>query len=336
MLVSINRLFLHMRGSEMNNIWAILLKPRAWAAKLLLALLIIIFFSLGFLDYLEPIEKFLDSERLAFHVGHMRLSVYILIKSFFTIIILFWLAGIFTEFGEGRLKNLRKIKSSNRTLIIKAFQVIVYFIVLLIALNILGIDLTGLAIFSGAIGIGIGFGLQKITSNFMSGIILLFEKSVEEGDLVELGDNTAGFVRQTGARYTLIETFEGREIMIPNEDFITNRVTNWTFSNTRGRIDINLGVSYGSDLDLVSQLILDAANEHPRCSQTPQAECFLVDYGESAVGFTLYFWVDNIIEGLKRPRSDVLFSIWAKFKENNIEIPFPQRDVHIKSQETLK
>ena len=203
-------------------------------------------------------------------------------------------------------------------------------------LDVLGIDLTAFAVVGGAIGIGIGFGLQKITSNFISGLILLFEKSVEEGDLIELNDGTIGYVRSTGARYTLIETFESREIMIPNEDFITNRVTNWTFSNSQGRIEINIGVAYGSDLDQVSEILINAAKEHPRCSKQPAADSFLVDFGDNSINFTLYFWVDDIVEGLKRPKSDVLFSIWRKFKDNNIEIPFPQRDVHIKNPEAIK
>jgi len=320
----------------MSKFWTSLLRPRTWITKLLLATSVISFLSLGFLGYLQPIKEFLDSDTLSFRVGEMHFSVYLLTKAAICIVILFWLAVIFSEFGEKKIKKLRKIKASNRALITKAFQIIVYFVISLIVLDILGIDLTALAVLSGAVGIGIGFGLQKITSNFISGLILLFEKSVEEGDLVELEDGTVGFVRHTGARYTLVETFESREIMIPNEDFITKRVTNWTFSNSRGRIGIDIGVSYGSDLDKSYELILEAANEHPRCSKDPIAECYLVDFGDSSVNFTLYFWVDDIVEGRKRPRSDVLFSIWRKFDENNIKIPFPQRDLHIKNSDALK
>jgi len=319
-----------------NKVWTTLLKPRAWIAKLLLAILIVVFFALGFSGQLQPIREFLDSDAMAFNVGDIRFSAYLIAKAITIIVILFWMASIFAEFGEKKIKTLRKIKASNRALITKGVQILVYFIAFLIALDIIGIDLTAFAVVGGAIGIGIGFGLQKITSNFISGLILLFEKSVEEGNLVELDDGTTGFVRSTGARYTLIETFENRELMIPNEDFITKRVTNWTFSNTQGRIDINVGVSYGSDLDKVSELIVKAAKEHPRCSKNPEAECYLVDFGDSSINFALYFWVDDIIEGRKRPRSDVLFSIWRKFKENNIEIPFPQRDLHIKNPERLK
>lgn len=320
----------------MKNILILLLKPRAWIAKFLLVLFTLAFIVLGYLGYLEPIKSFLDSEDLSFKVGDIRFSVFLVLKVIIAVIVLFWLAGICSEFGEEKLKKLKRIRSSNRALITKAFQVLVYFIAFLIALDLLGLDLTGLTIFSGAVGIGIGIGLQKISSNFISGIIMLFEKAVQEGDLIELSDGTAGFVRRTGARYTLIETFESRDIMVPNEDFITDRVTNWTFSNTLGRIDINIGVSYGSNLDKASELILEAANEHPRCCQNPAAECFLVDFADSSVNFTLYFWVDDIIQGRKRPRSDVLFSIWRKFHENDIEIPFPQRDLNIKNIEALK
>ena len=320
----------------MNKFWTLLFKPRAWVAKLLLVIVVIAFFSLGYVGYLQPLKAFLDSDELAFHVGDIRFSVFLLVKAGFIIIILFWLVGIISELLEDRIKAISAIKPSNKALIIKAIQFIIYFLAILFTLGVLGIDLTALTVFSGAVGIGIGFGLQKIASNFISGIILLFEKSVEEGDLVGLSDGISGFVRETGARYTLIETFEGHEVMVPNEDFITNRVTNWTFSNSRARIDVNIGVAYGSDLDKVSELIVEAAREHPRCSEAPAAECYLVDFGESSVNFTLYFWVDDVVEGRIRPKSDVLFAIWRKFAANNIEIPFPQRDLHIKNPEALR
>jgi small-conductance mechanosensitive channel len=320
----------------MNKILTRLLRPKEWIVKLLLAIVVVAFLAAAFLGYLNPIITFLDSDTLAFQVGETRISAYLVVKALLAITLLFWVAGLFSDLSEKKIKTLRNIKASNRSLITKALQIFIYFIAALIALDVLGIDLTALTVLGGAIGIGIGFGLQKITSNFISGLILIFEKSIEEDDLVELEDGTAGFVRHTGARYTLIETFEGRELMIPNEDFITKRVTNWTFSNTKGRIDIDVGVSYGSDLEKASELILEAANEHPRCSKDTAAECFLVEFGDSSVNFTLFFWVDDIIEGRKRPRSDVLFSIWRKFKENNIEIPFPQRDLHIKNPEALK
>lgn len=320
----------------MNKLWTALLKPQAWIAKVLLIVFVVGFFSLGFLDYLQPIKVFLDSDGLSFKIGETRFSAYLVIKAIITIVMLFWLTGIFSEFGEKRIKTIKGIKASNKALITKAFQIFVYFFGFIIGLDVLGIDLTALAIFSGAVGIGIGFGLQKITSNFISGLILLFEKSVENDDLVELADGTYGFIRHTGARYTLIETFEGKEIMIPNEDFITNRVTNWTFSNSKGRVEINIGVSYESDIEKAMELILEAAKEHPRCVDDPEPTCYLREFADSSVNFLLFFWVADVTEGRFEPKSDVMRSIWKKFKEHNITIPYPQRDLHIKNPEALK
>lgn len=320
----------------MNNPLASLLKPSAWVAKVLIAILILGLAALVYFDYLDPVITLLSSDALTLKVGNLSISAYLAIKSVITIVILFWVTGIFSEFGERRISSFKHIKPSNKSLITKAFQIIIYFLAFIIGLDILGIDLTALAIFSGAVGIGIGFGLQKITSNFISGIILLFEKSIENDDLVELTDGTYGFVRHTGARYTLIETFDGKEIMIPNEDFITNRVTNWTFSNTNGRVEILLGVSYDSDIEKARELILQAAIEHPRCINDPEPACFLTEFGDSSVNFQLFFWVSDVTEGRLEPKSDVLRSIWKKFAEYNIVIPFPQRDLHVKNLEGLR
>ena len=320
----------------MKKFWKVLLKPSAWIAKLFLVIFVIGFLSLNFLDYLKPIKDFLDAEILSFYIGEKRFSAYLIIKALIIVVLLFWITGIFLEFGEKRIKNIKGIRVSNKALMVKAFQIIVYFLAFIIGLDILGIDLTALAIFSGAVGIGVGFGLQKITSNFISGIILLFEKSVENEDLVELADGTYGFVKQTRARYTLIETFDGKEMMIPNEDFITNYVINWTYSNKKGRVEINIGVSYDSDIEKAMEIILESAKEHPRCTKDPEPACFLREFADSSVNFLLFFWVDDVTEGRFEPKSDVMRTIWRKFKENNIGIPFPQRDIHIKNAELLK
>lgn len=188
--------------------------------------------------------------------------------------------------------------------------------------------MTTLAVIGGAVGVGIGFGLQKIASNFISGIILLFEKSVEIGDIVELdGGNIYGEIKHFGGRYTLVESSDGKEIMIPNEDFIISKVTNWTYSNSRARIEINLGVAYGSDLELVQKIMISCAKENSHCLAYPEIECFVTQFGEFDIKFTLYFWISDIVRGRMLPRSEVLMSIWKKFRENGIEIPLPQREV---------
>ena len=301
-------------------------------ARWALAIMLIALITLDQLDLMNPVKNLLSSDQFLIKLGTYQVTIYKLISSLISLLMIFWLASVISVFGEKRIRSLKHMRASNRTLLVNGLKLVIFISVFFTGLNILGISPTVLTVFGGALGIGIGFGLQKIASNFISGLILLFEKSVEEGDLVELAGGFQGFVRRTGARYTLIETFDSREIMIPNEDFITNRVTNYTFSNTSGRIEILIGVSYESDIELARDLILQAANEHPRCSKNPAAQCYLNDYAASSVDFLLYFWIDDVTLGRAEPRSDVLRSIWEKFKAHNIEIPYPQSDIHIKSK----
>jgi small-conductance mechanosensitive channel len=308
-----------------------LLKPSALGTLLYLVVGLGVLLSLNYFGFLTPLISFLDSEGLTLHAGDIRVSLYGAIKALFVVVILFWLAGNVSDFAAKRIKTMKKLKTSNKALVSKAIQVSTYAVAFLVSLDVVGIDLTALTVFGGALGIGIGFGLQKITSNFISGLILLFEKSVEIDDLIELQDGTYGFVRETGSRYTLIETFDTKEIMIPNEDFITSRVVNWTYTNSDGRIEIKVGVSYDSDIELARTLMLDAAAKHLRCAKNPPPACHLDEFGDSSVNFILYFWVEDVTLGRMEPKSDVMRAIWHSFAENNISIPFPQRDLHIKS-----
>ncbi|WP_262694622.1 mechanosensitive ion channel family protein [Kordiimonas aquimaris] len=317
----------------MKSIFVSLLKPKAWVAKLLILAFFIGFYALGFMDYLDPIRKFLDSEELAFNLADKRFSVYILLNGAITLVLIFWFASIASDFAEKRMASFRRIKSSNRALIVKTIQILLYFVAATVGLNVLGFDLTTLSIFSGAVGIGVGFGLQKIASNFISGIILLFEKSIEEEDLVELSNGTVGFVRRTGARYTLLETPDSREVLVPNEDFVTNHVTNWTYTNTQGRIEFTVGISYDCDVDLAIELALKAASSHPRCIDKPAPVCFLREFGDNSINLLLQFWIADVTQGRYEPQSDVMRTLWRLYKENGISIPYPQRDVHIVSSE---
>lgn len=311
------------------NIFPYLIKPNGWFIKTFILIIILTTSVLGYLGYLKPTIELLDSEKLSLTLGSIKISLYQLLKRATFIILLLALANSILDKGVKYLRRLRRIKPTNKPLIIKIYQILIFFIACMIGLNILNIKVTNLAFFGGAVGIGLGFGLQKITSNFISGLILLFEKSIEEGDLVELDNGIYGFIRNTGARYTLIETFDSKEIMIPNEEFITKNVVNWTYSNKQGRVDISVGVSYKSDIEKARDLMLEAAREHSMCSKTPEPECFLREYADSSVNFLLYFWVDDVTIGRFEPQSDVMRVIWKKFKDNDIEIPFPQRDVHI-------
>lgn len=275
---------------------------------------------------LDPTIILLD--QYAFKIGAVRISIYLVCKAIIVLLIVFWLSTLVSKKSKSYLDNSKNIKSSTKGIISKFIDIFVYAVMIIVLLKTFGVDMTTLAVLGGAIGVGIGFGLQKIASNFISGIILLFEKSVEVGDIVEIDNgNIFGTIKHFGGRYTLVEGSDGKEIMIPNEDFIIGKVTNWTYSNNRARVEINVGVAYGSDLEKVREVMLGCAKEHPRCLNYPEAECFVTQFGDYDIKFTLYFWISDIVEGRARPKSEVMLNIWNAFKENKIEIPMPQREV---------
>lgn len=299
-----------------------------------LVLLVISFSSLLYFN--SRLGWFSEVLHASIELGTIKLSLYLAIKAIFTGLFFFWFSSFLLENGEQKIMKLRGMKHSNRTLIYKAFQISIYAVLFLVFLDIIGVNLTAFAVVGGALGIGIGFGMQKITSNFISGLIILFEKSIENGHLIELESGILGFVRKIGARYTLVETFENREILIPNEDIITSKLTNWTFTNTLARTSIDVGVAYGSDLRLVERLILLAATSHEKIAKDPKPLCFLMEFGDNSINFRLLFWVLDVIDGRMRPKSDVMFAIDDAFKTHNVEIPFPQRDIYVKNFKELR
>lgn len=264
----------------------------------------------------------------AVKIGTVRISIYLVLKAFIVLLIVFWMSGLVSKKSKSFIDSSKSIKSSTKGIISKFIDILVYATVIITLLKTFGVDMTTLTVIGGAVGVGIGFGLQKIASNFISGVILLFEKSVEIGDIVELDSgNIFGTIKHFGGRYTLIEGTDGKEIMVPNEDFIIGKVTNWSYSNNRARVEINLGVAYKSDLLQVKEIMLACARENPRCLSYPDAECFVTNFGEYDVRFTLYFWISDIVEGRMAPKSEVMINIWQKFQEHNIEIPVPQREL---------
>jgi small-conductance mechanosensitive channel len=203
------------------------------------------------------------------------------------------------------------------------------FLALLIGLNAVGIDLTALTVFSGAIGVGLGFGLQKIVSNFVSGIILLTERSIKPGDIIEVG-GTHGFVTSLGGRYTALRARDGKEYLIPNETLITDRVVNWTYTSPFVRLDLKFGVAYGTDLRLVRRLAIEAAKETPRVQPSPEPVCHVTEFGDNGVNFLLRFWITDPANGVINVRSEIFLALWDRFVAHGIEVPFPQRDLHLR------
>ncbi len=266
---------------------------------------------------------------IAFTVNDVKISIYLVLKSITVVVALQWAASFAVRTMDSRLSRVRDMRASNRTLIVKIFQILLYCFVFVMGMQLLGISLAALSVFGGALGVGLGFGLQKIASNFISGIILLFEKSIEVDDLIELTDGTTGFVRETRARYTLMETQDGREVLIPNEEFISQRVTSWTHSNHLARAQINVSIGYECDVALARQLMLDAAMQHPKRSPARDPLCVLNNFADNGIELILYFWVADVVDGCIEPKSEVMIAILDAFKTHGITIPYPQREVRV-------
>jgi small-conductance mechanosensitive channel len=198
-----------------------------------------------------------------------------------------------------------------------------------------GFDLTGLAVLSGAIGVGLGFGLQKVVSNLVSGVIILLDKSIKPGDVISLGE-TFGWINTLGARYTSVVTRDGREYLIPNEDLITGQVVNWSHSDDFVRLDIHFGTSYHDDPHLVRKLAVQAASGCDRVLTSKPAVCHIVGFGDSSVDYVLRFWISDPTGGLTNIRGNVFLALWDVFHENGISIPFPQHEVRMLPPEGAK
>ena len=276
-------------------------------------------------DYLDSVK---------FETGDISISVLMVLKAIISAGILFWLGRISSDSGQKFIREQEGLEISTKELLTKLFEILVYVVIFVLLMQVVGIDLTALAIVGGAVGVGIGFGLQNIASNFISGMILLFEGAITKEDVVELDDGTFGVIEKVGSRSALIHTFDGKEIMVPNEDFITSRVTNWSHISEFIRYEVEFGVSYDSDPHEVRRLIEEAVAKHPAVRddhEEPEVE--MKAFGESSIDFCLEFWAEGADERKGQPSfvSDVMFIIWDTLKANNIKIPYPQRDVHIKS-----
>ena len=226
------------------------------------------------------ISNFLDS--LAFSFGDMRLSLLTVLQALIAIGVLFTLARITTSTAAARIHANGEISPSMKVLAVKFLQVFLFGAAFFLGLKIVGVDLTGLAVLSGAIGVGLGFGLQKVVSNLVSGIIILLDKSIKPGDVISIGD-TFGWINALGARYVSITTRDGREYLIPNEDLITGQVVNWSHSNDFVRLDIHFGTAYGDDPHLVRKLANEAATSVDRVLSAKPPVCHITGFGGSSV-----------------------------------------------------
>jgi small-conductance mechanosensitive channel len=282
--------------------------------------------ALSILGLLQPTMAALDS--VAVIVGGLRISPLLVLKTAILLMLALWAASAAGDFLDKRVRNATELTPSIQVLIGKVTRLLLITFAILITLSTVGIDLSALAFFSGAIGVGIGFGLQKIVSNLVSGIILLADKSIKPGDIINVGDQF-GWVTNMGARYTSVDTRDGREILVPNEDFVTQRVVNWSYSNNRMMLISRFGVSYDSDPHQVCAVAIGAAAGVARVMADPAPVCYFEAFGESSLDFSLRYWIADPDNGIINVRAPVMMALWDAFKREGIDIPFPVRDLRI-------
>lgn len=286
--------------------------------------------ALSIFGMLDGATQTLDA--IGFTVGDFRLSLLAVIKSIFYLFILLYFATFVSSFAERRVLKASSMTRSSQVLVAKIIRVVLIVIALLIGITSSGIDLSLFAVFGGAVGLGIGFGLQKGISNLFSGMLLLVDRSIEPGDVIEIPESgTFGWVNNMAARYTEIVTRDNKSFLIPNEDFITQRVVNWSHGSSLIRLEVQFGVHYNSNPHDVKRLAQEtAAAAHERICADPAPVCHLTEFGDSSLNFKLRFWIKDAERGVTNMRGAVMLALWDVLKENNIEIPYPHREIYVK------
>ncbi|MBV2128278.1 mechanosensitive ion channel family protein [Arsukibacterium indicum] len=269
-------------------------------------------------------------ESLAMTVGETRISVLAVLKLILMVALAFTLAIWLAEFISQRVQHSTHISPSMQVGFAKFSKFLLITVAFLVALNAVGINLSSLAVFGGALGVGLGFGLQRIASNFISGFILVFDRSIKPGDIITVGDKF-GWVEQLNARYVVVRNREGVDTLIPNENLITSEVINWSYADTNVRMIIKVQISYDDDPEQALALMLKCAHVSPRVLDEPPPTVRLMDFADSGIELQLRVWIADMEKGTGEIRSAINLAIWRTFKENNITIPYPQRDLHIKS-----
>jgi small-conductance mechanosensitive channel len=284
--------------------------------------------ALSILDLLGPAIAMLDSVSIT--IGGDRISLWDVTKSTLALVVLLSVAVYLTGLIESRIRTSKTLSPSVQVLFSKALKIVLIGLAIIVAIDSVGIDLTALAVFGGAIGLGVGFGLQKIVGNLISGVILLVDKSIKPGDVIAVS-GTYGWVTSLGGRYVSVVTRDGVEHLIPNETLISERVENWTHTDNQTRLKLDIGIHYDSDVNKAIDLCVEAANDVDRVLREPAARCLLVGFGDSSIDLQVRFWIADAHNGVQNVKSMVMLNVWNKFKEAGIEIPYPQRDLHVRS-----
>ncbi len=282
--------------------------------------------ALSIIGQLDSTVDALDS--VAIVLGGLRLTPLLLIKLVVLLAIALWITKIASNFLEGRITQSRDLTPSIQVLLVKLMRVALMIFAITLVMGAVGINLSALAIFSGAAGVGIGFGLQKIVANFISGVILLADKSVKPGDLVTIGDSS-GRISAMNTRYISVAAGDGREFLIPNEDLVTQKVVNWTYTDQNSLVKISFGTNYDADPRLVCRLAAEIAAASPRADKAKTPSCLLVEFAEAGMKFSLTFWIASP-DGMDSVKSDVMLALWDAFKKEQIRVPYPVREIRVR------
>ncbi|MEW6677005.1 MAG: mechanosensitive ion channel domain-containing protein [Pseudomonadota bacterium] len=300
--------------------------PAVKAWENLIATSVWIVVALHLLGWLPAVLEALDG--VAMQVGSVRVSLLETGKLVLSLALLWLLALWLGRLIENRVKQSQFVNPSMQVALVKLSKFLLLVVAFLLALNLVGIDLTALAVFGGAVGVGLGFGLQRIASNFISGFIVLFDRSIRPGDVISI-DNTFGWVQELHARYVVVKDRDGVERLIPNETLITTEVINWSYTDPNVRLKLPVSIGYDDDPPAAMALLLEAAKASPRVLSDPAPAARLMNFGDNGIELELRVWIKDPQEGLANVRSDINLAIWRLFKEAGITIPYPQRDLHI-------
>ncbi len=267
-------------------------------------------------------------EDIKFNVSKTPVNLLQILQAILTVVLTLLIALWMSRLIENKLMRAQHINVNMRVVLTKLTRILLIFIAVLVALSAVGLNLTLLSVFGGALGVGLGFGLQKIASNYVSGFIILLDKSMQIGDVIT-AENHYGVVSDLRSRYLVLRKLDGTEVIIPNEILITNSVINHSFSDRKARIILAIQISYESDLELAMRLMQDAANDHPRIMVEPAPSAFLIGFAANGIDLNLNIWVPDPEEGSAELKSQIYMAIWRAFKQHNISIPFPQMDVRL-------
>lgn len=283
--------------------------------------------------WLDNVTAYLDSIKL--QLGNISLSLHAIARVLIFGSILFWLGRISNDSGKQYIRKQENIDKGTREVFAKLFEIGLYFLIFILLLQVMGISLTAIAVFGGALGVGLGFGLQAIAANFISGIIILLDRSLIVGDYIELEDGRGGTISALNMRSTILETFDGKDIVVPNETFVTSSFINWTHANIKQRYSIEFQVSYSTDMEKLVEILKEVVASHPQVisgdDATPeeQPDAEISSFADSGIEVLVEFWMAGVDDGANRVDADLKMMIWKALKENDISFPFPQREVRI-------